>query len=1575
MKKLIYTLSLLMILPGLWAQQVNEIEPPAEDEVVVGAIGGTVDVSALGGAVYSIPIQVPEGMGGIQPNLSIVYNSQSGNGLLGWGWNLGGLSAITRVGQTNYHDGKVTGVLLDYHDRFALDGQRLMVLDGATYGSNNVEYRTEVDGMSKIVSYNDNSFNGPTFFKVFTTEGLIMEYGNAVNARVMHNNGVDSPTVVIWLLNRVEDRDGNYMVYNYVIDEAGHNYRLDNIQYCANTHVSDIGIMDRGTKYGVDFHYLSNRVDKESMAIGNHLLYQPWLLSDISIYHWNQPLSKYSFVYDENSGQINSYNYYNRLVRIHYEYEELALNPTIIDWGEYPEINNGSNNIFFSAIDELYVSPIDYNTSGSVTTNGVVKFAGDFNGDGLQDLICVVKDNKMDEDWFTNDSIEMKKRGVHRAHAFINKGHTKTDDVAGELYFEQIGTFEIPYNLRWIYICDLDGDGLDEVLLVGENTDPYVNLSRANYDVFKLSQRTMKTDGNKLETSYNDRWAASYTPIGNSVFTFSIFGGGSEYIWENGNVFEFRITKDKDYSFIVGDFLGKGHCDIIFTFPYKHFVYLYYDEQSHSFMQRTSVADWNGVKYVPGDFDGDGITEVWFDSEFDTNPGVIAKVYINSDGNYSWFPVANMMDSWNRNYTGDFNGDGHTDFLTFRKDTKTWKILLFKQDWHSYPVYDVTGIMYQYFGDEDPYDANYSIEGKEGLDFFIEIVDVDGDGKSDVMLRNQLELNNCKFAVLYGPPIGSGFSRIEEFNAGAIQIQHESTPGLCVGNFMGQENLALISNGNLYSFPQHTTYYNVESITDGMGNRVSFDYNYLVHNPMKSDNNYNVDNIGQNLEFELYNTPLPIKAVRTMSSQNIYLPTQAITIDSLSYSNIIVHRKGKGLLGFGGTTHNRWLVIPSSKNSQWVKHQNKMESFFDYLSMKEHRSLVLDSVIIYRYKNNGDEVKTLSTNYHYSKGLCERDMNNLGIKVFTPLTVGIMTDEYELLGERGHLRRRITENEYDGQPQTDGTVIYHNIVRVKGTHQGTDSGQPSLVANCEFRTSTCTEYETILNSSNLWAPNRPHSVFTISSRGTSGYTDSKLLTVYSYDNDKPYLPKFVNTYPSGVENDNDPLAMTAYYTYYPTGKLKDESHYPVVGRSEDGFKTMYEYSLDHRFLTKKTEEYDLTHTNDYETHYDYNNVYGDLITMTDCNGYSTYYENTDHLGLTVRSYKRNNDMNQSRIPGTETVSALRWLTGSDYQIYSEGLSDASYFSWKQSSGTSETLTIYDALGRELRTVSHGLPENGIDKIIYQDTKYDDWGHLHMVSEPYYKGMPLAQRKWITYTYGDFDRIEVLHNPSYTLGGQTIEPYTQYDYDGLTTTITTGVENNALTHVTRTTINVMGWTESNVEVIDENGTENETTYGYNADGSLAWAMVNGNESTKVKMQYDNAGNRIGINDPDYGQVNSQYNAFGQLIRTISPKEDITDYEYDNLGRKKRCIETDNNNVNQPDRITLWNYSEAAGSKGLLLNITLREGDAVKQTIAYNYDGQHYNRLTSTTETLLGTPRPIRQRIPMTTKVDYRFASKG
>ena len=72
--------------------------------------------------------------------------------MLGVGFTLGGLSVITRCPANKVIDGFIDGVDFDDNDRFCIDGQRLIAVTG-TYGSNATEYRTELDGFTKVLSY------------------------------------------------------------------------------------------------------------------------------------------------------------------------------------------------------------------------------------------------------------------------------------------------------------------------------------------------------------------------------------------------------------------------------------------------------------------------------------------------------------------------------------------------------------------------------------------------------------------------------------------------------------------------------------------------------------------------------------------------------------------------------------------------------------------------------------------------------------------------------------------------------------------------------------------------------------------------------------------------------------------------------------------------------------------------------------------------------------------------------------------------------------------------------------------------------------------------------------------------------------------------------------------------------------------------------------------------------------------------------------------------------------------------------------------------------------------------------
>ncbi|MEL7306025.1 MAG: MopE-related protein, partial [Myxococcota bacterium] len=86
-------------------------------------------VNDRGAATYAIPIVVPPGRRGLQPNLSVVYNSQLRGGRfghLGHGFTLSGVPGVERCARRFVLDGWTDGAKFQSNDVWCIDGERLV---------------------------------------------------------------------------------------------------------------------------------------------------------------------------------------------------------------------------------------------------------------------------------------------------------------------------------------------------------------------------------------------------------------------------------------------------------------------------------------------------------------------------------------------------------------------------------------------------------------------------------------------------------------------------------------------------------------------------------------------------------------------------------------------------------------------------------------------------------------------------------------------------------------------------------------------------------------------------------------------------------------------------------------------------------------------------------------------------------------------------------------------------------------------------------------------------------------------------------------------------------------------------------------------------------------------------------------------------------------------------------------------------------------------------------------------------------------------------------------------------------
>lgn len=390
----------------------------------VGTLPGSFSITPSGGAQYVMPLDLPPGRAGMIPEIAFVYNSglKIGN-ILGQGWSLSGFSAICRSNPTTYYNGFNDNIDFD-NDELMLDGQHLIKI-------RNKEYRTELDVYSKIVEIDES--NGGSHFIVYTKSGMTIEYGNTTESKQYYQGSYSNNPPLAWHINRITDRMGNRINYEYFQDSQHGEVHPDNIYYTG----SDKRTM--GSRK-ISFIYGYSSIDDKIQYIsyfekGNppqpYVNSNTMLLAKIQISDDNgtTKLKDYVVAYHGQKGVCKEF-FVKEIKLVSYENGiESSLRPTKFGWDFYKPLYEESGSC---GTDRIKINS-DHKSMGL-----------DINGDNADEI--AVYENE-EEEYFPWDS-----KKVIILHG-LNTGVIKLDVIG---------------SLRNFYSIDFDNNGDDELLMVDD---------------------------------------------------------------------------------------------------------------------------------------------------------------------------------------------------------------------------------------------------------------------------------------------------------------------------------------------------------------------------------------------------------------------------------------------------------------------------------------------------------------------------------------------------------------------------------------------------------------------------------------------------------------------------------------------------------------------------------------------------------------------------------------------------------------------------------------------------------------------------------------------------------------------------------------------------------------------------------------------------------------------------------------------------------------------------------------------------------------------------------------------------
>jgi RHS repeat-associated protein len=606
-----------------------------------------------GAATYNYQIEVPPGTNGLQPSLTISYNSQNAKqrpGILGSGWSLPSIYVFRDVnGTVNETD----------DDMFKL------VFNGAVhelvYNTSDEFYHTEIESYIRIENLSTTANDYGTYWLVTTSDGTNYKLGNSTSSELTSNSAGQNHTVR-WSLNSIKDTYNNTVFYAYSENprsEDNGSVYLDNITY--NNNQARL----------IEFFYEStDRPDRRLVYEQGNALEESRRLIGINITVDSTLLRQYDFEYVD----LNPEQSLSSISKISF----LDAADTELHNAQFTYYNATHG---FTKNTDSWIVPTFFQT---VQNNDEGARLVDINNDGLVDIVNSSEAAPIKVVWINNGSGWVDESSSWNSVIYIvdvnyTDNGVRFADVNNDGFVDIIQSHQksVPDPISSAYLHN--GSGWIDASDVWSPPAAFVTNSEQPAVIFELGLQLIelngdgyidliqgKGDGNIKKAWLNNRsgWieTSNWTPP--DLFVWSDF---------------------TDMGLRVVDLNGDGLDDLIMSKnlspPYGKHKDAWLNTGSgwinvspRWFPPTSFVEDQNvdaGVRFA--DINGDGLTDMWHNGN--DEGGVANRVWLNNGSGWlnspGWKSPEKFVEAGKNKgrRLADINGDGLPDIVTSQKNS------------------------------------------------------------------------------------------------------------------------------------------------------------------------------------------------------------------------------------------------------------------------------------------------------------------------------------------------------------------------------------------------------------------------------------------------------------------------------------------------------------------------------------------------------------------------------------------------------------------------------------------------------------------------------------------------------------------------------------------------------------------------------------------------------------------------------------------------------------------------------------------------------------------------------------------